>query len=43
VGGLRIRTLVSKNNSDAIFPKDNFPENIVLDLDYTVLVPTKLK
>ena len=43
VGGLRIRTLASKNNSKEIFPKDNFPENIVLDLDYTALVPKKMK
>ena len=35
-----IRTLASKNNSEMSFPEEkNLPENIVLDLKYSVLIP----
>jgi len=42
-GTLLIRTLASKNNSDVIFPdKKSLPENVVLDLEYSVLIPIKV-
>ena len=44
VGALRLRTLASKDESQAQYPaKDakDFPESIVLDLDYTVLIPRR--
>ena len=35
-----IRTLASKNDSKMIFPeKENLSDNIVLDLEYSVLIP----
>ena len=41
-GVLKIRTLASKNNSKMIFPgSDQLPENIVLDLFYSVFIPRK--
>jgi len=41
-GILKIRTLASKNNSKMIFPgSDQLPENIVLDLSYSVFIPRK--
>ena len=37
---MMIRTLASKNNSDMTFPdKNNLTDNIVLDLEYSVLIP----
>ncbi len=40
IGSLMIRTLASKNNSEMSFPEEkNLPENIVLDLKYSVLIP----
>ncbi len=42
VGAMMIRTLASKNNSKMNFPdKKNLPDNIVLDLEYSVLIPIK--
>ena len=44
MAALRLRTLASKDESEAEYPhKDSkdFPENIVLDLDYTVLIPRR--
>ena len=42
-GTLLIRTIASKNNSDVIFPdKKSLPENVVLDLEYSVLIPIKV-
>ena len=44
VGALRLRTLASKDDQEARYPDRNskeFPENIVLDLDYTVLIPRR--
>ncbi len=44
VGALRVRTLASKDESEAQYPDKasrDFPENIVLDLDYTVLIPRR--
>ena len=44
MAALRLRTLASKDESEAQYPhKDSkdFPENIVLDLDYTVLIPRR--
>ncbi len=44
VGALRLRTLASKDESEAQYPDKEsreFPENIVLDLDYTVLIPRR--
>ena len=39
-GSMMIRTLASKNNSDMTFPdKNNLTDNIVLDLEYSVLIP----
>ena len=41
-GVLKIRTLASKNNSKMIFPgSDQLPENIVLDLFYSVFIPRR--
>ncbi len=40
IGAMMIRTLASKNNSKMQFPdKDNLSDNIVLDLEYSVLIP----
>ena len=42
VGTMMIRTLASKNDSKMNFPdKKNLTENIVLDLEYSVLIPIK--
>jgi len=42
VGAMMIRTIASKNNSNMNFPdKKNLPDNIVLDLEYSVLIPIK--
>ena len=44
IGALRVRTLASKDSSQAVYPEKagkDFPENIVLDLDYTVLIPRR--
>ena len=42
VGAMMIRTLASKNDSKMNFPdKKNLPDNIVLDLEYSVLIPIK--
>jgi len=44
IGALRVRTLASKDSSQAVYPEKSakdFPENIVLDLDYTVLIPRR--
>ena len=42
VGAMMIRTIASKNNSNMNFPdKKNLTENIVLDLEYSVLIPIK--
>ncbi len=39
-GALMIRTLASKNDSKMLFPNNkSLPENIVLDLEYSVLIP----
>tara|TARA_B100000029_G_C17548320_1_gene949236 strand:+ start:936 stop:1976 length:1041 start_codon:yes stop_codon:yes gene_type:complete len=41
-GSLFLRTIASKNNSEISFPdKDKLNENIVLDLEYSVLIPIK--
>jgi len=41
---MMIRTLASKNNSEMVFPdKKNLKENIVLDIEYSVLIPVKEK
>ena len=40
IGAMMVRTLASKNDSKMIFPeKDNLSDNIVLDLEYSVLIP----
>lgn len=40
IGTMMIRTLASKNNAEMKFPdKNNLSENIVLDLEYSVLIP----
>ncbi len=40
IGSMMIRTIASKNSSDMTFPeKDNLSKNIVLDLEYSVLIP----
>ena len=42
VGSMMIRTLASKNDSKMNFPdKKNLTDNIVLDLEYSVLIPIK--
>ena len=41
VGSIKIRTLASKNNSDMIFPEEKLPENIVLDIIYSIMIPIK--
>ncbi len=44
IGAMRVRTLASKDQSQADFPDaagGNLPANIVLDLDYTVLIPKR--
>ena len=42
IGCLMIRTIASKNNSEMSFPdKNQLSENIVLDLEYSVLMPIK--
>ena len=42
VGIMRVRTLASKNNHNLVFPNDNnLPENIVLDLNYSVFIPKR--
>ncbi|MDH5187419.1 MAG: MaoC family dehydratase [Rhodospirillaceae bacterium] len=44
LGALRLRTVVCKNQSGAGFPyrsgEDEYDHTVVLDLDYTVLIPT---
>ena len=43
LGALRLRTVATKDTSCAAFPDRNadgrYPESVVLDLDYTVLIP----
>ena len=40
IGSMMIRTIASKNNSEMTFPgKDNLSKDIVLDLEYSVLIP----
>lgn len=40
IGALRIRTLASKNCNKVSFPETtDLPENIVLDFDYSILIP----
>ncbi len=40
IGTIMIRTIASKNNLDMCFPdKKNLPDNVVLDLEYSVLIP----
>ncbi len=40
IGTMIIRTLASKNNSEMRFPEsNNLSDNIVLDLEYSVLIP----
>ena len=42
LGTLLIRTIASKNDSNISFPeKDKLTENMVLDLEYSVLIPIK--
>ena len=42
IGAMMIRTLASKNDSKMNFPdKKNLTDNIVLDLEYSVLIPIK--
>ena len=42
VGAMMIRTIASKNDSKMNFPdKKNLTDNIVLDLEYSVLIPIK--
>ena len=42
VGAMMIRTLASKNDSKMNFPdKKNLTDNIVVDLEYSVLIPIK--
>ena len=42
IGALTIRTIASKNNSNVSFPDEkSLTENIVLDLNYSVLMPVK--
>ena len=44
LGALLIRTIASKNDSNMNFPeKDKLLENMVLDLEYSVLIPVKKK
>ena len=44
LGTLLIRTLASKNNSEMQFhEKKDLPENIVLDIEYSILIPIKQK
>ena len=44
IGSMMIRTLASKNDSEMNFPdQTNLPDNIVLDLEYSVLIPIKRK
>ena len=44
IGSLMVRTLASKNNFEMCFPEEKtLPENIVLDLEYSVLIPTGKK
>ena len=39
-----VRTIASKNDSKINFPdKDKLTENMVLDLEYSVLIPVKKK
>tara|TARA_A100001015_G_C14966257_1_gene703081 strand:- start:371 stop:1402 length:1032 start_codon:yes stop_codon:yes gene_type:complete len=41
IGTLKIRTLASKNNSIMIFPDEKLPDNIVLDIVYSIIIPKK--
>ena len=42
IGALTIRTIASKNDSSVSFPDEkSLTENIVLDLNYSVLMPVK--
>tara|TARA_B100000989_G_C19521694_1_gene464499 strand:- start:1435 stop:2469 length:1035 start_codon:yes stop_codon:yes gene_type:complete len=41
IGFLKIQTLASKNNSNIFFPEEKLPENIVLDIIYSILIPIK--
>ena len=44
LGTLLVRTIASKNDSKINFPdKDKLTENMVLDLEYSVLIPVKKK
>ena len=42
LGALRVRTIASKNNDSMAF-SEKLTENVVLDLDYTLLIPKKAK
>ncbi|MAH79057.1 MAG: hypothetical protein CMP41_03895 [Rickettsiales bacterium] len=41
IGSLKVRTLASKNNSNMSFPDEKLPDNIVLDIVYSILLPIK--
>ena len=41
IGTLKVRTLASKNNSNMSFPDEKLPDNIVLDIVYSILLPIK--
>ncbi len=41
IGSLKIQTLASKNDSNMFFPEEKLPENIVLDIIYSILIPIK--
>lgn len=41
IGSLKIQTLASKNDSNMSFPEEKLPENIVLDIIYSILIPIK--
>ena len=44
LGCLLVRTIASKNESKINFPdKNDLSENMVLDLEYSVLIPVKVK
>ncbi len=44
IGSLKVRTLASKNDDNMNFPDEkDFPKNIVLDLNYSILIPKKEK
>tara|TARA_B100000524_G_scaffold289746_1_gene164661 strand:- start:7 stop:1038 length:1032 start_codon:yes stop_codon:yes gene_type:complete len=41
IGCLKVRTLASKNNNNMSFPDEKLPDNIVLDIVYSILLPIK--